>query len=213
MVETTSSSTHARALGRPEGSSGAKTRTRLLQIAAKLFAKNGLAGVTMADVAGAAGLTAPSIYNHFGSKDALFIATVTDMFDSISAGFRRAVDVDGPWEERVLAVLEIATQLYRDDAVLQRLGGVARLEAGQAPQRFSAILEAERQVDEVFRDIVRSAVEDGELPANINITIAGDLLAGIPMLAIARLTDKRTSHKEFREIIETFKRLFLPLSD
>ncbi len=205
MSETSAS----RTLGRPEGSSGVKTRARLLQIAAKLFAKNGLAGVTMADVAGAAGLTAPSIYNHFDSKDELFVATVTDMYDNISSGFARAVEMEGSWETRVVAVLEIATELYRDDAVLQRLGGVAQMEAGQAPKRFQAIIDARRHVDEVFRDIVRSAVDAGELPEDVNVSVAGDLLAGIPMLAIARLTDKRTSHAEFREIIDTFKRLFL----
>ena len=205
MSETSAS----RTLGRPEGSSGVKTRARLLQIAAKLFAKNGLAGVTMADGAGAAGLTAPSIYNHFDSKDELFVATVTDMYDNISSGFARAVEMEGSWETRVVAVLEIATELYRDDAVLQRLGGVAQMEAGQAPKRFQAIIDARRHVDEVFRDIVRSAVDAGELPEDVNVSVAGDLLAGIPMLAIARLTDKRTSHAEFREIIDTFKRLFL----
>ncbi len=198
-----------RTLGRPEGSSGAKTRARLLQIAAKLFAKNGLAGVTMADVAGAAGLTAPSIYNHFSSKDELFVATVTDMYDNISRGFARAVEMEGSWEDRVVAVLEIATELYRDDAVLQRLGGVAQMEAGQAPTRFRAIIDAQQHVDDVFRDVVRSAVDAGELPGDVNVHVAGDLLAGVLMLAIARLTDKRTSHAEFREIIDTFKRLFL----
>ena len=180
-----------------------------MEIAARLFASHGLSGVTMADVAGAAGLTAPSIYNHFSSKDELFVATVTDMYNSISAGFAQAVAIEGSWEARVQGVLEIATELYRDDAVLQRLGGVAQMEAGQAPDRFRAIIDARHQVDEVFRDIVRSAVEAGELPDDVNVNIAGDLLAGMPMLAIARLTGKRTSHAEFREIIETFKRLFL----
>ncbi len=204
-----SQATLVKNLGRPEGSSGAKTRARLLQIAATLFARNGLAGVTMADVAGAAGLTAPSIYNHFKSKDELFIATVTQMFDEIAAGFAQAIHLEGTWEERVTMVLEIAAQLYREDAVLQRLGGVAQIEAVQAPERFAAIIESQQQVDEVFRDIVRSAVAAGALPADVNAEIAGDLLAGTLMIAVARLTNTRTSHAEFREIVGTFRQLFL----
>ena len=163
----------------------------------------------MADVAGAAGLTAPSIYNHFKSKDELFIATVTQMFDEIAAGFAQAIDLEGTWEARVTMVLEIAAQLYREDAVLQRLGGVAQIEAAQAPERFAAIIESQQQVDEVFRDIVRSAVAAGALPADLNSEIAGDLLAGTLMIAVARLTNTRTSHAEFREIVGTFRQLFL----
>ena len=131
------------------------------------------------------------------------------MYADITASFARAVDIQGSWEERVASILEIAADLYRDDAVLQRLGGVARLEAAQDPKRFRAIVTAQNEVEAVFEEIVFAAVESGVLPRQINIKLGGELLSGVVMIAIARLTNKRTTHDEFREIIKTFKCLFL----
>ena len=71
----------ARNLGRPEGATAEETRKRLLQAAAALFARNGLHATTLGEIAGAAGLTAPAIYNHFSSKDDLFIAAACFMFE------------------------------------------------------------------------------------------------------------------------------------
>lgn len=47
------------------------TRDRLLRIAGDLFARRGYAGVSMRDVARAAGVTKPALYYHFRDKDAL----------------------------------------------------------------------------------------------------------------------------------------------
>lgn len=199
----------AKSRGRPEGSTGAKTRARLLENAATLFANRGFSGVTMADVAGAAGLTAPSIYNHFSSKDELFNATVTDMYEEISVGFKAGAAVAGDWQTRVRGILDAAAGLYRDDGVLQRLSGVAQLEASQAPRRFTAVLAAHAGVVDVFRDIVAQAVRNQELPEDIDVAMTGELLAAMVTNAIGRVTLKRSSHAEFMEVTALFKALFL----
>jgi AcrR family transcriptional regulator len=46
-------------------------REELLAIAARLFASRGFAGVTMADVGAAAGISGPALYHHFQSKESL----------------------------------------------------------------------------------------------------------------------------------------------
>ncbi|MDN5854700.1 MAG: TetR family transcriptional regulator [Actinomycetia bacterium] len=47
-------------------SKGERTRRRVLDEAAALFARRGVAAVSMGDVATAAGLQAGSLYFHFG---------------------------------------------------------------------------------------------------------------------------------------------------
>ena len=52
------------------------TRERILDVAERLFAENGLAGTAVRDIAREAGLTAPSLYNHFDGKQALYEAVL-----------------------------------------------------------------------------------------------------------------------------------------
>ena len=54
----------------------AERREQLLDTAAKLFAVQGYAGATTAQIAKAAGVTEPIIYRHFPSKRDLFIALI-----------------------------------------------------------------------------------------------------------------------------------------
>ena len=63
-----------------EGEAGASdsesTRERILDVAERLFAQRGLAGTAVRDIAREAGLTAPSLYNHFDGKQALYEAVL-----------------------------------------------------------------------------------------------------------------------------------------
>lgn len=64
------------------------TRDRILDVAESLFARKGLAGTAVRDIARAAGLTAPSLYNYFEGKQALYEAVIArgvqPLFDLIS---------------------------------------------------------------------------------------------------------------------------------
>lgn len=65
------------------------TRDRILDVAEQLFARKGLAGTAVRDIARAAGLTAPSLYNYFEGKQALYEAVIArgvqPLFDLIGA--------------------------------------------------------------------------------------------------------------------------------
>lgn len=54
----------------------ASTRNRILDVSERLFARKGLAGTAVRDIAREAGLTAPSLYNHFDGKQALYEAVI-----------------------------------------------------------------------------------------------------------------------------------------
>jgi len=54
----------------------ASTSSRLLDVAERLFARQGFAGTAVRDIAREAGVTAPSLYNHFEGKQALYEAVL-----------------------------------------------------------------------------------------------------------------------------------------
>ena len=194
-----------RSLGRPEGSDGASTRARLLEVAASLFARDGYAGVSMADIAGAAGLTAAAIYNHFGSKDDLFIAATTNMYEEIAGAFAEAASVPGTWRQRLFAMLDMASDVYREDAVLQRLGEVAQVKAHQDPARYNAINNAYVVVQQVFRDVMADARAAGEVPADLDAAMAGDLLCSMVLMGISGVTHAYPSQADFDVLVRAFK--------
>lgn len=197
----------ARNLGRPEGATAEETRKRLLQAAAALFARNGLQGTTLGEIAGAAGLTAPAIYNHFSSKDDLFIAAACGMFEEIAAAIEETVDVPGGWLARVTAVLDMIHELYRDDMVLQRLGMSALVECARDSDRFAAVRTARERIDAPFQRIARDAVAAGELPASTDAEVAGAVLASLVMSGIATYTLLHPSLADFAGAVDAFRTL------
>lgn len=56
----------------------AKRRDEIIAAARTLFAKQGIDATTMADIAAAAGISTPTVFNYFGSKDGVLIALISE---------------------------------------------------------------------------------------------------------------------------------------
>src|SRR3954447_20016091 len=61
-------------------------RSQLLDLAAPLMASRGFHGMSVGDLGAAAGVTAPALYRHFPSKQALLGALLTDISEALLAG-------------------------------------------------------------------------------------------------------------------------------
>lgn len=77
------------------------TRNLLLDAAEEIFARKGLGGAALEDIAEAAGYTRGAIYAHFGSKEELFLAVIErqrqqflDGFADVISSFERLSDLD-----------------------------------------------------------------------------------------------------------------------
>jgi len=90
---------------------GRRTRERVLDAAEALFAERGFAGTALRDVAQAAGLRIPSLYNHFSGKEALYEAV-------LERGLRPALEL--------LEQAEAATPENRPEFVERVLGALGR---------------------------------------------------------------------------------------
>src|SRR5262245_55448278 len=60
----------------PRRHSGERAAEKILDVAEQLFAERGYDGTTLRDVATRVGVRAPSLYNHFASKDELYAAVL-----------------------------------------------------------------------------------------------------------------------------------------
>ncbi|PRC45838.1 TetR family transcriptional regulator, partial [Mycobacterium sp. ITM-2017-0098] len=77
------------------------TRQILLDAAEEVFARKGLTGAALEEIADAAGFTRGAIYSQFGAKEKLFLAVVDrqrqrflDGFAEVMMSFHRLSDVD-----------------------------------------------------------------------------------------------------------------------
>ncbi len=95
-----------------------QTRQQIVDSAARLFARQGYHGTSMAELAAATGLTKGAFYHHFGSKEALFFAVV----QSVQEKWERAVgqqvaEVENALDQLAL-LLENHAKLLRREPIL-----------------------------------------------------------------------------------------------
>ena len=76
---------------------GSDRRLQLASVATELFARQGYDGTTMDDVANAAGVTKPIVYQHFTSKRALYDELIADTTAELVAAIAQATsNASGP---------------------------------------------------------------------------------------------------------------------
>ena len=88
---------------------GAQTRRRLLAAAATAFAHRGYHGTATAEIAAAAGVSEPTLFKYFGSKQALLVAalsqTARDLMAELDAPIDPAADPFEAFVERARGLL------------------------------------------------------------------------------------------------------------
>jgi AcrR family transcriptional regulator len=71
---------------------GEQRRQQLVEVAASLFSEHGYRSTTMDDVAEAAGVTKPLLYQHFSSKKALYLELVDEIAHRCLAAIAEATE-------------------------------------------------------------------------------------------------------------------------
>lgn len=112
----------------------ARSRTLILDAAARLFAERGFESVTFGDIARAAGISRPLIYFHFKDRDELFLETVLRSHQQLHARFVAAVARQTDAIAQAEAIGRAYQQYFQEDR-----GGFVLMscfEAAAASRRF-----------------------------------------------------------------------------
>lgn len=166
----------------------------MLDAARDLFLARGYQGVTVDDIASAAGVSKMTVYSHFGEKDAILRAMVDRETTRIKGS--ADLDVDGPPADPRAGLVDVLTRLadfvQRDDT-----RGVCRLliaGADQHPDLARAYLEAgpwaiRQHVSELIERIAARAAGAG--PADARPDEGGPPEAGPNAAAVRKSTPPR----------------------
>ncbi len=82
----------------------AATPLRILMAAQTVFAANGYAPATLADIARSVGIRRPSLLYHFPTKEDLYSKVVAQVFGQMGQALQLAQEQPGDFEERLLAL-------------------------------------------------------------------------------------------------------------
>ncbi|GIW41946.1 MAG: hypothetical protein KatS3mg076_2523 [Candidatus Binatia bacterium] len=131
-----------------DGKEQVPTREVILDTAEQLFAARGLEGVAVRDLAREMGLTAPSLYNHFRGKQALYDAV-------LERGLRPILDILAEaWHPGALRPERMGETV---DRLTQHLAAHPHL----APLLQRALLEDSRSVRALIRQWIAPLYERG----------------------------------------------------
>ena len=107
----------------------ARTREHILDVAERLYAESGQDDVRMEDLADAANVSIGLIYDHFGSKNGVFLALAERSLDDLSHYMDQAETYEGSPMQRVMIVGELYLRWILEhpgvlrSVVLQGAGG------------------------------------------------------------------------------------------
>lgn len=148
----------------------ADTRALILSEAARLLREQGYAAVSLRQIAAAAGIKAGSIYYHFASKEDLLFHVLKEGLRVIIEEVQLAMSAlpaNAPFDVR------LATAIRGHLHGLLRMGDFSTANIriyGQVPEAVrSRHKVAQRQYAEWWDAFLRQAVEEGAMPANLNI--------------------------------------------
>ena len=97
------------------------TREEITEQAIRLFARSGFDGVSMREVAAAAGVTVSALYYHFSDKDQLYLDAVARACLEKAAVIKDALEGPDPPEQRLEAFVTRMARLLSEDKDLLRL--------------------------------------------------------------------------------------------
>lgn len=96
-------------------------RTVLLECARRLFAERGYAATSIEDVAIAAGVTKPVVYDHFASKKDLYVALMLQLRDALLDEASAALTQSVSPQQRLRSAIEQYFVMVKRDPTIVRL--------------------------------------------------------------------------------------------
>jgi len=182
------------------------TKQRILEKALELFSSHGYDSVSVGEIAKAVGIKAPSLYNHFASKQAIFDAIVeatavqyekyTDKIDIHVQDARQDISVFSAITEE--ALLEKVHQIFHyslHNETISRFRRMMKIEQFRSPAL--AALYSKRYVERIIAyhaGIFRSLIEAGDIRREDPHTLAMMYVA--PIITLIGICDRQPEREE-----------------
>ena len=179
-------------------SAGPSSHDRLLEAAARIFARDGLQGATTRGIAQEAGVNEVTLFRHFQNKERLLAAVL----ERAVAAQQHALADESFWTGDLESDLRsyaaaFNTVLEENELLIRTLIGEARRHPEFARQ---VIMEATRASRERFIAYLEGACEAGRVRPDLDLAASADAFTGMLLSGMLR----RTAQKALRYSRDTY---------
>ena len=176
----------------PRSKRSARTRERIIQAATEVFARRGVHGTRVADIAERAGIAYGLVYHHFRNKEEILSAIFAERWAEYVGYLEDLAGQPAPFRERMRRLIHFWVEAYRQDNALMTvmINEITRsyefLESHDlgtvlvAFDTISALVERARDAGEVRPDV------DPQLVAYAILGVAEMVLTGYVMGTLRR---------------------------
>ncbi len=150
---------------------GARRRSEILETAAAVFARKGVAGATVRDIAEEAHILSGSLYHHFDSKDQMVEEILRFGFDELVRGYSQAIAEQSSTKEAIRGVVRSGVMFMMEQPVV---GMIIRNDSRALEQspRFAFIGEYKEALRQLVVGALARGVTAGELRADLDMEVS-----------------------------------------
>jgi AcrR family transcriptional regulator len=147
-------------------------REQLMEVATKLFARNGYEATTTAAIALAAGVTEPILYRHFKSKQELFVAIVKAVSDQTMRHWQALIaNVKDPAEQLRRVCSQMPKHMGQLEDAYHVLHGA--LATSRDKKVLAVMKEHYLQIEKFFAKVISDGQKRGVFRKNVQARAAG----------------------------------------
>ncbi len=184
-----------------------KTRDLILDAAEFVFSEKGITNTAMADIAHRAGVSRGAIYGHYKNKIEVALAMCRRALDE-SVFLHESAELESPLL-RLKALYLAFLRSYTESGSLQRVLEIMYRKCEESEEN-RPVLELkefwERRCREENMNLMKEAIERGELPAHLDLPLACTyleaLLDGVCMLILDCLENKKEGWESMEKILD-----------
>lgn len=151
------------------------TPDELLDVVVSVFISRGYDATSMDDLARATGLTKSSFYHHVSGKEELLRRVVARAVDALFAVLVEPASVDGRAVDRLEHVVRRSVDVLA--AELPYVTVLLRVRGNTAAERWA--LNRRREFDRRLSALVRAAIDEGDVRADLDPALLTRLLFGM----------------------------------
>ena len=185
-----SSETAASVRGRRSRS--ARTRERIVAAATAVFARRGLHGARVADIAEEAGIAYGLVYHHFRNKEEILAAIFQERWGRHLEYLEEVAASTAPVRERIARLVHFWVENYRNDPHLMTvmINEISRSYEFIESHDVGTVMEAFAIVERMLR----RAQDQGELRADLDCRLASYLVLGAAEMVLTGYVLGTLSH-------------------
>lgn len=155
----------------------ADRQEQLIEIAQRLFARQGFAGTSLRDIANEAGITKAALYYYFPNKDALYakivLGAVRSLYDTVSGAMAKAANE--PPIEQIRAFMDASAD-YMERHRYEWLASTNAFWVTVDAEQRAEVVRYRDAYENLLRQSIAKGVASGELRADVDPAMAGRML-------------------------------------